>query len=336
MKWKIVLKDKVYDEIHTLMKYDKELNGENEIGGWLTGDWTFKDDTGTLLLDRFVIPKQTVSKTEVDISPESMIDTVKELGVEQSNRLKAHWHIHPFGTGETDWSSIDEDKITDFMHPTKNREIFVFLLSSFDWMKARVELRMKTKLLGMEQIIVHSFDNLPVERENSIDIDNPYIEPLKKRIAEKVEVAKTTFPTIWDGDSKSSWWKKYNQPYDDKDDEEEDFVVRKDGKRVHITLSNMTANLIEPFLNTTQYLQTPTKIKKRSNHEIWKYDVDQKLGTAEDLEERLVEELYVLLEETRHDKEVMEFMTKNPDEDKRSAKYLGYPYESPYSQSWFE
>lgn len=188
MNFNIIMKDEVYDEIHTLMNNIKTLNAGEEIGAWLTGEWTHTETESTLKLDKFVIPEQEVSKTEVDISPESMIDTIKELGSEESNRIKAHWHIHPFGKGVTNWSSIDESKIGDFMSPEKQREIFVFLLSSEDRVKARVEVRIKGKLSFKQEEFVFSetYDNLPVTKESNLG-DNAYLERLKERIKEKVK-----------------------------------------------------------------------------------------------------------------------------------------------------
>jgi len=110
MEFEVLLKNEVYDEIFALMNNIEQLNGGKEIGGWLTGSWKVENDEATLLLDRFIIPKQEVSYGEVDMSPESMTDTMKEIGLEECNRIKAHWHIHPFGKGTTDWSQIDEEK----------------------------------------------------------------------------------------------------------------------------------------------------------------------------------------------------------------------------------
>ena len=188
MNFNIIMKDEVYDEIHTLMNNIKVLNAGEEIGAWLTGEWTHTETESTLKLDKFVIPEQEVSKTEVDISPESMIDTIKELGSEGSNRIKAHWHIHPFGKGKTNWSSIDESKIGDFMSPEKQREIFVFLLSSEDQLKARVEVRIKGKLSFKQEEFVFSetYDHLPVVKESSQG-QPKYLEQLKERISNKVK-----------------------------------------------------------------------------------------------------------------------------------------------------
>ena len=121
MEIEIQLKKQVHKEMTTIMQNIKELNDNDEIGAWLLGEWTKNKNKITLTLDQLVIPKQEVSSAEVDISPESMIDTIKEIGATGSNRIKAHWHIHPFDSGTPTWSTIDDDKITDFMEPDKGR-----------------------------------------------------------------------------------------------------------------------------------------------------------------------------------------------------------------------
>lgn len=199
MEYTIVLTQTVYEQIHTLMFNNDKLNEGSEIGGWLLGDWRITDKNATLLLDTFIIPKQTVTKVEVDIGPESMIDTIKEIGPEASNRIKAHWHIHPFGKGPTDWSGIDEQKITDFMDPTKQRNIFVFLLSSEDQLKARVECICTKKNLFTGEIIYErgTLNNLPVYSQNNI-ANTTHFDYLEKRIKEKVEQRKYVAPVIKD------------------------------------------------------------------------------------------------------------------------------------------
>jgi len=192
MEFEIKMKAEVYDTIDTLMRNIKELNDGDEIGGWLLGDWTIDDDEeetkATLILNEFIIPQQEVSGGEVNIEPSSMTDMIKEFGSEKCNKVKAHWHIHPFGSGKTDWSGVDEEKIRDFMEPTKGREIFVFLLSSEDRIKARVELNTKTTILGKTFNIKKSYDNLDIERENNND--TTVFNTLKERI--KLKVSRTT------------------------------------------------------------------------------------------------------------------------------------------------
>lgn len=186
MEYKVVMKNSVYDMVQELMRNIETLNKGNEVGGWLTGEWTFEGETATLLLDKFIIPKQTVSGSEVDISPESMADMLKEFGPEECNRLKAHWHIHPFGKGKTNWSSIDEDKIKDWMAPEKGREIFVFLLSSEDTIKARVLLNCETRLKRFDKTFNYRADKDDIEVLREEATMPKYLDELKARIDEKV------------------------------------------------------------------------------------------------------------------------------------------------------
>jgi hypothetical protein len=176
----------VYEEIETLMHNIKELNNGDEIGGWLLGDWIDMGERMELICDKFYIPEQEVSSTEVDISPESIISTIKELGIDESNRIKGHWHIHPFSEDTTDWSSIDEDKITDFMKPDKGREIFVFLLSSKSKIKARVQINYTAQFLGKKFTVTQKYDNLEVNKFEDKDT-NKILEKLKSVIADKIK-----------------------------------------------------------------------------------------------------------------------------------------------------
>lgn len=185
MKFSITMKKNVHDEILTLMQNISELNNGDEIGGWLLGDWVDKGDEMELVCDEFYIPKQEVSAAEVDISPESIIETIKDIGIDKSNRIKAHWHIHPFAQDTTNWSGTDETKIKDFMSPEKQREIFVFLLSSKTQLKARVELNYTATLLGKKFAIPQSIDGLPVTSEKNIDEINIF-NRLKEMIASKI------------------------------------------------------------------------------------------------------------------------------------------------------
>lgn len=208
MKFNISMEKEAYEQINSIMKYNDEINGGDEIGGWLTGDWNFTTDdkgvtTGALALDKFVLPKQKVSRVEVDISPESMMDTIKTIGVEQSNRIKAHWHIHPFNKGDTDWSSIDEEKIANFISPVKNRQIFVFLLSSLDQIKARVEIcyYTKTKFMEQPQVYYETYNNIPVNVIGLNDELPPVAQEMKALIEANVtrpEPVVTTNDDYWE------------------------------------------------------------------------------------------------------------------------------------------
>jgi len=235
MEFEIRMKENVYDEVHTLMANIKKLNGGKEIGGWLTGDWTVTPTKATLILDKFIIPKQEVTTTEVDMSPESMLDVMNEIGIMESNRIRAHWHIHPFGNGDTNWSGIDDDKITNFMNPEKGREIFVFLLSSEDQMKARVELNMKTTLLGYDLPLHRKIDDVKVHRGCATEENGALFQLLKSRIAEKVSEKKyEPLTTPYTGYEGSMWWKKETQAT--KLPQYELFKVHKKKKKILVRL----------------------------------------------------------------------------------------------------
>ena len=67
-KFDIVMKDKAYDQLFCLMENIKAVNEGDEIGAWLTGEWTSEEDgTIKLLVDKFIIPKQEVSGAAVDM-----------------------------------------------------------------------------------------------------------------------------------------------------------------------------------------------------------------------------------------------------------------------------
>lgn len=193
MNMKVVLKDDVYDKVFCLMQNITELNEGKEIGAWLTGKWKIDDKEAILLCDKFIIPKQKAGFGSVEIDEDSMIDTIKDIGFDEANRICAHWHIHPFGTGATDWSSIDDEKIEDYMLPEKQREIFVFLLSSLDQIKARVEYYTEVnvpflKMFKYKERI--SINDVIVERETPVT-KTKYYGILQEEIKSKVE------KTVW-------------------------------------------------------------------------------------------------------------------------------------------
>ena len=299
MDWNIVLSNAVYDEIFTLMKHIRTLNEENEIGGWLTGNWVLDENNATLTLDSFIIPKQTVSKVEVDIGPESMIDMIKEFGPETSNRIKAHWHIHPFNTGPTDWSSIDDEKITDFMDPNKKREIFVFLLSSLDQIKARIEIRTKTTLLGKQLTSQQSYNNISVNRAG--DGGPELLEKLKTRIAEKVETG-VSLPHRWpqQGHHHHDPYMQYqhgyqHEQYGNDAMHADDYSITRHKDAIHLKLPNALAEEIELYAENTVLLRYPSHIKMHRRFQTWKYRVKDKFPTVEDLKIQLEQDIgYVL------------------------------------------
>jgi len=176
-----------YERIQALMSNVQELVDGSEIGAWLTGEW----DEDTLRIDGVLIPEQEVSSSQVDIGSESIRSLLKEHDPSVTNRIIGHWHIHPFGTGTTDWSGIDETKIGKFMRPCKGREKFAFLLSSFDWMKARVEARVETEHpwstdedddTSSKRVCM---DGIQVERIQ--DDRESIVDELREEIDEKVE-----------------------------------------------------------------------------------------------------------------------------------------------------
>lgn len=285
MEFKIQMKREVHDEIFTLMRNIKDINGGDEIGGWVLGDWHVDGNTATLILDEFVIPKQEVSKTEVDISPTSMTDTLKELGPERCNRIKAHWHIHPFGTGKTNWSGIDEDKIKDFMEPQTGREIFVFLLSSEDWMKARVELNMKTTLLGKEVNVKRTIDDLEVETEKTTS-ELSLFEKLKLRVEEKVSkhVYKYNQTTLGGATSKKE------------EIEEMLFSVIPSKKRITLEMDKDFHEFISMCQSLSVLLGNPDVKKYTPEQVIYIYHNKNKKELKE-LEDRITDEINQLAEE---------------------------------------
>lgn len=197
-KYIITMKNEVYDEIFAIMHNINELNKGYELGGWFFGKWNYTEETdeAILNLNEFIIPKQKVHKTEVDISPDSMIDMIKEFGIEKMNEIVAHWHIHPFGKGKTNWSGGDEEKISNWMDPNKNRQVFCFLLSSEDEIKGRIIINKIAinPLTNFEEYVQESIDDIAIQREIPLSI-SPLIEKIKKRIDEKVEVTTYTYNT---------------------------------------------------------------------------------------------------------------------------------------------
>lgn len=295
MEFKIVLKDEVYDTVETLMHHNSELNDGNEIGAWLCGEWTTEGSNHTLLLDRLIIPKQKVSKTEVDINPEHLIEMINEYGIQVTNRIKSHWHIHPFGNGTPSWSGGDVQKFNEWMNPDTNREVFVFLLSSFDTMKARVELNLRTKFRNQTIIFKKSIDDLTVHRENPKPTpENPYLQALKDRIADKVEKPKYTveafkYPTgtNWAERDEKLWKSQgFTQTKEDK------YIINKHGNRVHLRLTQEFAGIIENSDIPTKLLSTPTSIKgANKSHPVWKYACDGDFRTTEEVAQQLQEDI---------------------------------------------
>ena len=62
MKFEIVMAKEPYKKIQTLMRHIDEINSGDEIGGWLTGKYITNSEKIILYLDKFYIPKQSVTK----------------------------------------------------------------------------------------------------------------------------------------------------------------------------------------------------------------------------------------------------------------------------------
>ena len=200
MEIKVVMNKNVKQEIDTLTHNIEKLNNDNEIMGWLLGDWATKDNDLVLTLDEFIIPNQEVSGAEVEIDESSMINMINELGLEKCSRIKAHWHIHPFAKDKTDWSCIDDAKISDFARADKGRDIFCFLLSSKNEIKARVIINSSFKMANRIIHFKNDYNNINVLSEDDTNAEI-YLK-LANRIKEKC-VKKTYSSIIFkDEDSK--------------------------------------------------------------------------------------------------------------------------------------
>lgn len=297
MKFNVIMSDIVYDEINTLMNNIDDINKGKEIGAWLFGEWEINGDECCLFIDDYVIPEQEVSKTEVDISPESMTSTIKELGFEKCNKIIGHWHIHPFGKGSTNWSCTDEEKIKDFMSPDKQREIFAFLLSSEDEIKARIEINLKGKVsfIDKEINIRKSFDNLDVNRETSED-NTKIIEKLKERVKSKVK--ETSLITT---NFKSNNFK--NEPYS----KVSLFKIKKKKNRIKLNLDCLFADFIVSCdIASHSLLSFDEEIVNDDNNTYtWIYKFD-KSSNLDNIKEDLIEEL-IRLQDIMDDEVVNEY-----------------------------
>lgn len=265
MKIKIKMNKQTYKEIQTLMKNIKELNNGKEIGGWLLGEWKHTEEESKLNLTKFIIPKQEVSGADVEISTESMMDTLEEIGIENGKKIKAHWHIHPFSVGKTNWSGGDEEKIRSFMEPEKEREIFVFLLSSLDEIKARVEINytVKTSFLK-EKKIRQTFDNIQIENEK--EEEKKIYEQLQKRINEKITEKKSKTIHDYDNEYYNKYYKKNNyNTYPiktQKKKEEKEYYIYKEKNKVILIMSNELEKYMIIEKEKYKSIDEPTTIAK--------------------------------------------------------------------------
>lgn len=289
IEFEIVMKDEVYDKLFCLMNNIDNLNDGSEIGAWMLGDWVQEEDKIRLVIDNFIIPKQKVSGAEVDMSPESMIDIIKEIGHEQANRIKAHWHIHPFSSGSTSWSGGDESKIADFMEPTKGRQLFVFMLSSKTELKARVELVAEWSLPMFKKKFIQrkSLDNLEVKRETDIT-ESPYLEELKETIKTKVE------KISYVNQGRYGFSCKYEGTNYNKKDDEVNYLVSSNNNYIRVKLDmdfyEYLNNLTDEQLGS---LSNPAQEKQKGNHMEWGYFCKKYIETK-DKEKEMITDLQVL------------------------------------------
>ena len=226
MKFKITMKEKLYDKMFYLMNHIDELNNGKEIACWLTGDWKEEDDVYHLILDEMHIPEQTVSGAEIDVSEAELVNLVKRIGIKKANRIKAHWHIHPFGKGNTNWSATDEEHISSWTDVKKGREVFCFLLSSTNQIKGRVEVNVVREFMGKKEQVRYSFDNITVEKENKNT--KSYKTELEKDIKEFVTEKEYKYV-------QTKWAKGYSYLDDDKS-EDPLFTIKKKKKKVNIKI----------------------------------------------------------------------------------------------------
>lgn len=284
-EFSIRMTDRVWKKVHLLMHKVKELNSNNEIGGWMTGEWNVIEGVPTLLIDDFTIPKQTVSGAEVEIT--DMADTLKNKGPEYCNRIRAHWHIHPFGTGDTTWSGTDEGKIADYMDPVKDRKIFVFLLSSYDMIKARVELRSKILIGTTELCIPYSIDNIPVSKESDIIIDDEIMseimQEIKNNVEQKQSPAWNTVGYSYGTDSIPYWME--NGPYKKERQRITEpkgtyYTIRSKKKKVIVTFDNDFLEYLTIIYNTDQDILNPTHSSKNKEETIHVYEVREESVSA--------------------------------------------------------
>jgi len=170
----------------------------------------------------------------------------------------------------------------------KGRDIFVFLLSSEDQIKARIALTLKSKVKEFEEEIAFKryIDDVVVKRESEI-VNSELLDRLKKRIEEKVSShmgysENGWFPTTTDEQTKII--------------EEPLFTSKTTKNRIHISIENHFAGWVLSCGFASDELKTPNKIKKRKERVIWKYDIlnENKVGKVEEM---LMEEISGLASE---------------------------------------
>lgn len=280
--FEIRIEEKPLEILKTIMFNNEELNNGNEIGAWLLGKWSEEKDKAIATIKEIHIPKQEVQSAEVDISPDSMINTVKELGPKKCREIIGHWHIHPFSKGRTDWSGIDESKIKDWMDPTKQREVFLFLLSSLDWMKGRIEINIQNKFKEMEFTTRYTLDDMEI---NTISKQNKELfEQVKKEIALKVREKKQTWKTTFTGTTKG-----YK-------DTLFDVTIKKKKKQIEIIVKKGLAEYITLNQYVTDEIANPDERKENRKTETWTWQL-KKGDNIKQVAKMLAEEMSTLEDE---------------------------------------
>ena len=153
------------------IKLDYLSNRDEEVSGWLTGDYN-KDG---IYLDDILIPEQEVTGSSVDIDASSGPRLLKQFK-EKCQRIIFHFHSHT-NKMSTFWSSIDEECISSLMAP---RKFFGFIVGAKEEYLTRVELREPFNL---------SIDNLSFSVKNSKEIEiiqTKLQKEVDKKVKEKV------------------------------------------------------------------------------------------------------------------------------------------------------
>jgi len=197
---KVEFEKRLYKKLKCIMNNINIVNDGKELGAWLLGKWRKDEESYILKLHEMIIPKQKVYGEEVDLSPESMIEVVNEIGHKKSNMIKAQWHIHPFSSNVPSWSPWDEIQIADLMNPEKDRKIFVFLLSGMNDIIAKVVINTKSKIniingISEEVDVTTVLDDVEILNETNVD-QNLY-DNIKKEIEGKIiKEKKGVVPTV--------------------------------------------------------------------------------------------------------------------------------------------
>lgn len=196
MKFEIVLTRRMDIILNLLMRKNKTLVEGKEMTAWLCGEWDNTESNFRLLIDDILIPSQVVSGAEVDTDHKSMTELIKEYGIDKTNRIKAHWHIHPFGDCKTSFSGGDVTMMTEHM---EDRELFVFLVSSNAVITSRLYLKTQFNLLGFKMTELKQIDDVEIVVEE--DAMTTTIEKeIEQIIKDKVSIKKPVLEnTSWKG-----------------------------------------------------------------------------------------------------------------------------------------